>query len=147
MVYSYYKFFPSIKDEDKIKFNKFMSRILFCSYPLDLKSGTYLGPVDFTRRFFAELKDDLPGYAKRILLDNQAELPERLKVFEDNLDDMEKFELGYYNEYIGVLELLANGKEESTNIFEDLPGLYLKYCDKIKDNYPAYNSESNKKTY
>lgn len=141
MMYGQYRRFPSISEISKEEINHLLASSLFYSYPMDSKTGAYMGVVDFAHRFFDEEKDNLPGFARICILDNQAELPEELAEVEKNLDDMEKFKLGYHNKYIGILELIANGTVKTTNIIRDLPDLYLKYGDLVEGKYPAYTEK------
>lgn len=137
MMYNQYKYFPSISEASKEEINHLLVSRLYYSYVIDSKTGGYMGVVDFAHRFFDEDKDDLPGFARIYLLDNQNELPEELVEVERNLDDMEKFKLGYHNKYIGILELIENGTVKTTNILKDLPNLYLKYGHLVEGKYPA----------
>lgn len=141
MLYDQYKFFPCITDEDKIRINKVLAGVLSRSFALEPDSGTYLSPVDFTKMFFYDLKKG--SHARLYLLDDQDTLSDRLKSVEKNLNEMEKFKLGYYNKYIGILRLLANGEISAVNIFDELPMLYFKWHHLVDGKYPAYNGSDN----
>ncbi len=142
------KLLPSITKADKEEINRLLARILFSSYCRVVDDSTrygYVGPVEFSREEFKELKDNLPGYACHCLLNNQKELPSELVRVEENLTEIEKFSLGYYNQYIGTLKLIANGKISSVNLFEDLPTLYDQYEKLNGETFPPYltNEDSN----
>lgn len=138
MMCEQYSRFPSIPEASKEEINRLVANELFYSYPIDSKTGGYMGVVDFAHRFFDEEKGNLLGRKLICLSDNQTELPEELMEVEKNLDDMEKFKLGYHNKYIGILELIANGTAKTTNIIRDLPDLYLKYGHLVEEKYPNY---------
>lgn len=135
------KYLPSITKKDKEEMNRLLAKILFTSYCLVEDDSTkygYVGPIEFTRENFKKIKDNLPGYASHCLLNNQKELPSELEIIESNLSEIEKCLLGYYNQYIGVLKLIANGKVNSVNLFDDLPTLYDKYKILIGEEFPPY---------
>lgn len=136
-LYNQYERFPSLSKETKVKINELLACSLYSSYAMNSETATYLGPVEFIKHFFADYKNNLPGYAKMLLLDERAELSGRLVEVEKNLNDEEKFKLGYHNKYIGILEMIARGEIKTTNILEDLPYLYQEYGYLVEEKYPA----------
>lgn len=140
-LYHKQKYLPSITEKDREEMNRLLAKILFSSYCLVADDSTeygYVGPVEFSREEFKKFKDNLPGYACHCLLNNQKDLPSELEIVEDNMNEVEKFLFGYYNEYIGILKLVANGKVNSVNLFEDLPILYDKYERLVGEEFPPY---------
>lgn len=142
-LYHKQKYLPSITKEDKEKINKLLASILFSSYCLvdgePTKYG-YVGPVEFTREKFKKIKDNLPKFALRCLLNNKKDLPRKLEMIENNLSELEKCLLGYYNSYIGILKLIASGEVNSVNLFDDLPNFYDKYKRLIGEEFPQYST-------
>lgn len=145
-LYQKQKNLPSITKEDKEEINQLLAQILLSSYCLvednSIEYG-YVGPVEFTRGNFKNFKDNLPGYARHCLLNNQTDLPNELELIEKNLNEEEKFLLGYYNKFIGILELIADGKITSTNLFKDLPILYNKYQNLVEGKFLPYLTNAN----
>lgn len=145
-LYQKQKYLPSITKEDKENINQLLAQILLYSYCLVGNNSTeygYVGPVEFTRGKFNNFKDNLPGRVIPHLLNGQKDLPSELEIFEQNLSEEEKFILGYYNQYIGILELIADEKVKSTNLFEDLPILYDKYQSLVEGKYSPYLTSDN----
>lgn len=140
-LYNQYERFPSLTKEAKVKINELLACNLYSSYAMDSETASYLGSVDFVRRFFDDYKNNLPGYAKMLLLDGKTELPGRLVEVEKSLNDEEKFKLGYHNKYIGILEMIARGEIKTTNILEDLPYLYQEYGYLVEGKYPAHSDK------
>lgn len=139
-VYERYDYLKSIKIEDKIEMNRLFALLLrssFCQIEHKDKSG-YFAAVEFTRDEFAKYKDNLPGYAYHHLFNGQVEMSEELQEVENNLSEYERFMLGYYNKYMAIIDLIAKGEIKTTNIFADLPELYEKYKDTLKDNFPPF---------
>lgn len=135
-LYNHYKYFKAIKDSDKISINRFFAGILVSSYVfLASSTKTYAGPVEFSRLMLKPFKNELPGYAKKLLFNNQFDLSEKLKVLENSLSEEEKLKLGYYTPYIGVIDLVANDKIKVTNLFENLDLLYQAYYEQINKEY------------
>ena len=122
-LYVRYKYIPQITDRDKRIINAVLAQQLYDCYMLK-SNKEYMSPVDFTKKHFDEIKDNLSEEAITKSLFEQTEMPEYLKEVEDNLTDYEKFLFGYDNPYIDILKKIADGDIESTNLFEDIPKFY-----------------------
>ena len=133
--------FPDFDKSAIEKITQDMANILLNGYCYVRKSGCYISPIEFSKKYFLE-KDYLPYAATMFLLNGTIEMPEELIDIEKNLTEMEKFELGYFNKYLGALELIRSGKVKSTNLFNDLPLIYEKYKDSPEmKEYPHHVEE------
>ena len=143
-VYARQKYLPSVKSEDMEEFNKAMAGQLFGSYAFldEDEKELYISPVDFTNQHFAKHKNNLPArhHVRLLLLEGQTELSSELLSAENALSEEEKFMLGYHNKYIGILNLIRTGQAVSTNLFDDLPDLYIRYRTAIEGKYPQYST-------
>ena len=142
MLYQKQKYLPSITKKEKEEANKLLAEYLLYSYCFVEECG-YVGPVEFTRMRFKRHERNLPKYLFHLSLNKQKDLPEELEMVEKNLSEDDKFMLGYHNQYIGILELIVDGKLNSENLFEDLPTLYNKYGELVKSKYPPYRPNDN----
>lgn len=142
-LYQRYELLPCIKKEEKEEVSKLLASVLFSSYcKVEGKEFEgYYGPVEFTRSFFDEYKEVIPGYARHCLYKGQLELPSDLKEYEDNLSDYDKFTLGYYNKYIGILALISKGIIKTDNLLDNIDKLYEEYKEKC-GYYPPYEENT-----
>lgn len=136
ILYAKYKLLPSITEDDKKIMNMRLADILFDSYSDDVKSPSgKLSPVDFSWQQLKKTVGILYDYDQEELINKIPVYSKEFYEIEKKLTDYEKFLLGYDNPYLELLEMIANGKLSSTNLFNDLPIFYRKYGPWLEGKY------------
>ncbi len=143
-MYEVQSYFPYIDKSAMEESTQYIADVLRHGYCLIRKTSRYISPIEFSKKFFQE-RDNVPKYALMHLLNGTIEMPKELVDVEANLTEIEKFERGYFNKYIGALDLIRSGKVKSTNLFNDLPIIYEQYKDSPEmKEYPHHVEERDK---